>query len=142
MQHFFACRPSDNSVSGDAGINPGLLQLWHWQSDDLATRLDLIRKRLDLIHTRLDLTDGYSLFSRSWLSIEQQAVWPPAKLVQSTARTVHLELYRITGHEGEERAQFIIYVDYWWEYSVSFWFCAQQDRPVSGGRGGRGPNMI
>jgi hypothetical protein len=45
------------------GLNPGPLQLVHWQSDALTTRLDLIRKlgyissatRLDLIRTRLDL---------------------------------------------------------------------------------------
>jgi hypothetical protein len=32
------------------GLNPGLLQLWHWQSDALTIRLDLIHTRLDLIY--------------------------------------------------------------------------------------------
>jgi hypothetical protein len=46
IQHCFICRPSDSTVSTDAGIE--LLQLVHWQSEALTTRLDLIRTRLDL----------------------------------------------------------------------------------------------
>ncbi len=37
------------------GSNPGLLRLWHWQSDALIIRIDLIHIQLDLIHIRLDL---------------------------------------------------------------------------------------
>jgi hypothetical protein len=40
------------------GPNAGPLQLVHWQSDALTTRLDLIRRRLDLIRIRLDLIRG------------------------------------------------------------------------------------
>ncbi len=51
IQHCFICRPSVSTVPTD----PGPLQLVHWQSDALTTRLDLIRTRPDLIRTRLDL---------------------------------------------------------------------------------------
>jgi hypothetical protein len=37
------------------GSNQGPLQLVHWQSDVLTTKLDLIRTKLDLIRTKLDL---------------------------------------------------------------------------------------
>ncbi len=43
IQLCFICRPSDSIVPTDAGIDPGPLQLVHWQSDALTTRLDLIR---------------------------------------------------------------------------------------------------
>jgi hypothetical protein len=84
IQYCFICRPTDATVSKDAGSNPGLLGLWHWQPDALTTRivshplsagahpswarsnphsatsphprLDLTRPRLNLTHPRLDLT--------------------------------------------------------------------------------------
>ncbi len=39
-------------VFAETSINlgPGLLRLWHWQSDALSTRLDLIHARLYLAH--------------------------------------------------------------------------------------------
>jgi hypothetical protein len=40
IQHCIICRPSDSTVPTDAGNE---LQLVHWQSDALTTRLDLIR---------------------------------------------------------------------------------------------------
>ncbi len=51
IQHCFIYRPSDSTLSEDAGIDSGL---WHWQPDALTLRLDLIHTRLNLIHTRLD----------------------------------------------------------------------------------------
>jgi hypothetical protein len=41
IQHCFIFRPSESNVKEDAGLNPGLLQLWHWQSEALTTQLDL-----------------------------------------------------------------------------------------------------
>jgi hypothetical protein len=42
IQHCFICRHSDSTVPTDAGIEPRTLQLVHWQSDALTTRLDII----------------------------------------------------------------------------------------------------
>jgi|688.fasta_scaffold285539_1 hypothetical protein len=50
IQHCFICSPSDFTVSEMLGSNPGLFRLWHWQSDALTTRLDLIHSELDLIY--------------------------------------------------------------------------------------------
>jgi hypothetical protein len=43
IQHCFICRPSDSTVSTDAGIEPRTVALVHWQSDALTT--DHIRPR-------------------------------------------------------------------------------------------------
>jgi hypothetical protein len=42
IQHCSICRPSDSTVSEDAGIEPGLLRLRHQRLGTLTTRLDLI----------------------------------------------------------------------------------------------------
>jgi hypothetical protein len=42
IQHCFICRPSDSHVWEDAGIEPRLLRLRHWQSNALCTRSHLL----------------------------------------------------------------------------------------------------
>jgi hypothetical protein len=44
--HCLICRPSDSTVLGVAGSKQGMLRLWHWQSDALTTRVDLIQPSL------------------------------------------------------------------------------------------------
>jgi hypothetical protein len=62
IQHCFIWRPSNSTVSEDAGIEQWTVVIWQWQSDALPTLLDLIHTLarshpklwLDLIHIRLD----------------------------------------------------------------------------------------
>jgi hypothetical protein len=42
IQYRFIGCPSDFTVSEDAKSDPGLKRLFHWQSDAVKTRLDLI----------------------------------------------------------------------------------------------------
>jgi hypothetical protein len=56
IQQCFICRPSDFSVSEDAGIEPRTVATTALAvTDAVINRLDLIHIRLDLIHTRLGL---------------------------------------------------------------------------------------
>jgi hypothetical protein len=64
------------------GSNPGPLQLLHWQSDALTTRLDLIRTRLDLIRS----DTGYRFFCFSL------GTWTRFPLVSSIKLTMLLSI--------------------------------------------------
>jgi hypothetical protein len=69
IQHCFISRPSNSTVSMDAGIEPSSVATLHWQSGALTTRLDLIHTRLDLIHTRLDLIHSRLDLIHTWLDL-------------------------------------------------------------------------
>jgi hypothetical protein len=75
IQHCFICRPSDSTVTENAGIGARTVAtIRHWLSDALSTRLDLIHSRLDLIHTRLRHWQSDALTTRldlihSWLDL-------------------------------------------------------------------------
>ncbi len=74
IQHCFICRPSDSTVSEDAGIEPGLLWLGHWQSDVLTTRLDLVHGEVycTLVGTRKQVFGPLLLFKiplQSWKTV-------------------------------------------------------------------------
>jgi hypothetical protein len=51
IQHVFICRPSDSTVSEDAGIEPRTVAPLALPANALTTQLDLNHSQLDLIHT-------------------------------------------------------------------------------------------
>jgi hypothetical protein len=57
VQHCFICRPSDSTVSENAGI-----ELLPWQSEALTTRLDLLRRTEELLTKRM-IKDVFILVS-------------------------------------------------------------------------------
>jgi hypothetical protein len=76
IQDCFICRPSDSTVSEDAGIESGTvatlalavkrsnrdeLDLIYTRLYLIHTQVDLIHSRLDLIHNRLDLKHNRDL---------------------------------------------------------------------------------
>jgi hypothetical protein len=80
----FICRPSDSTVSEDAGIKPRTVAMTALATRRLTSRLDLIHSRLDLsrldlIHSRLDLsrldlilcTSPWMRSSRLWMGCRE-----------------------------------------------------------------------
>ncbi len=66
IQQCFICRPSDSTMSTDAGIesNPGSLQLVQWQSSALTTKLDIIRNEINPdLRMRSSLVAGENVYS-------------------------------------------------------------------------------
>jgi hypothetical protein len=81
IQHCLICRPSDTTVSEDAGIDPpDSCDYGIGKSDAITTRLDLIHSRLDLIHTRLDLIHISAKFSL-YLTRTDYSAWLRAILM-------------------------------------------------------------
>ncbi len=85
IQHCFICRPSNSTVSEEAGIKPRIVAALtltakrsnHWL-DPIHSRLDLIHTRLDRIHTWLDLIHTrLDLIHTCFQVLESPAlVWP------------------------------------------------------------------
>ncbi len=89
IQHCFICRPSDST---DAGIEPRTVRCnwcigtWHWQSDALTTRLDLIRSEFYFYHRcHLDRCRSRSRKAVTTVSKTREVNLPPVSTLQLAA---------------------------------------------------------
>ncbi len=97
IQHCSICRPSDSTVSEDAGIETSLLRLWHW--DTPTTRLDLIHNsaRSHPLSARFH-PHPFIILQCVWKFLNsQESTWLVCTLyIKCTMYIVHIYMCRIS----------------------------------------------
>ncbi len=85
--HCFICRPSDSTVSKDAGI-----ELLPWQSEALTTRLDLFQRTKELLTKRM-MKDVFILVSVTMYCIDVSEYETVSTYQCTIVSPIHIEMY-------------------------------------------------